>query len=90
MDVVIAEQRVLPAAERLLRADRDAWDQVANAPVALLTASPVSAGPAPDVPGQTPPPRSRRSCRDAKILEIAEGTPEIQRMLAAREPGLDA
>src|SRR3984885_15208939 len=30
------------------------------------------------------------SCRDAKILEIAEGTPEIQRMFAAREPGLDA
>jgi short-chain 2-methylacyl-CoA dehydrogenase len=29
-----------------------------------------------------------RFCRDAKILEIGEGTSEIQRMLIARELGL--
>ena len=26
--------------------------------------------------------------RDAKILEIGEGTPEVRRMLIARQPGL--
>ena len=31
-----------------------------------------------------------RFYRDAKILEIGEGTSEVQRMLIARELGLDA